>query len=62
MSEQRGHHKILLGMAAGVGKTFQMLQEGHAEHERGRDVVVGTGELERLRVLSAGTERRSPVR
>ncbi|HWW89530.1 MAG TPA: histidine kinase [Solirubrobacteraceae bacterium] len=41
MSEQRGHHKILLGMAAGVGKTFRMLQEGHAELERGRDVVVG---------------------
>jgi two-component system sensor histidine kinase KdpD len=41
MSEQRGHHKILLGMAAGVGKTYRMLQEGDAEHERGRDVVVG---------------------
>jgi two-component system, OmpR family, sensor histidine kinase KdpD len=28
-------------MAAGVGKTFRMLQEGHAEQEAGRDVVIG---------------------
>jgi two-component system, OmpR family, sensor histidine kinase KdpD len=28
-------------MAAGVGKTFRMLQEGHAEAEAGRDVVIG---------------------
>src|SRR5262245_34386221 len=34
----RGHYRILLGMAAGVGKTFRMLQEGQAE---GRDVVIG---------------------
>jgi two-component system sensor histidine kinase KdpD len=37
----RGRHKVLLGMAAGVGKTFRMLQEGHAELEAGRDVVIG---------------------
>jgi two-component system, OmpR family, sensor histidine kinase KdpD len=37
----RGHHKVLLGMAAGVGKTFRMLQEGRAELEVGRDVAVG---------------------
>jgi two-component system, OmpR family, sensor histidine kinase KdpD len=36
-----GHHKVFLGMAAGVGKTFRMLQEGRAEAERGRDVVIG---------------------
>ena len=34
-------HKIFLGMAAGVGKTYRMLQEGQAEAEAGRDVVVG---------------------
>jgi two-component system sensor histidine kinase KdpD len=28
-------------MAAGVGKTFRMLEEGHAEQESGRDVVIG---------------------
>ena len=26
----RGHYKIFLGMAAGVGKTYRMLQEGQA--------------------------------
>ena len=38
---RRGHYTILLGMAAGVGKTYRMLQEGHAELEAGRDVVIG---------------------
>ncbi len=37
----RGHYKIFLGMAAGVGKTYQMLREGQAEAEAGRDVVIG---------------------
>jgi two-component system sensor histidine kinase KdpD len=36
-----GRHKVFLGMAAGVGKTFRMLQEGRAELEAGRDVVIG---------------------
>ena len=36
-----GRYKIFLGMAAGVGKTYRMLQEGQAEAEAGRDVVVG---------------------
>ncbi len=38
---ERGRYKIFLGMAAGVGKTYRMLQEGRAEAEAGRDVVVG---------------------
>jgi two-component system sensor histidine kinase KdpD len=37
----RGHYKIFLGMAAGVGKTYRMLQEGHAEVAGGRDVAIG---------------------
>jgi two-component system sensor histidine kinase KdpD len=37
----RGHYKIFLGMAAGVGKTYRMLQEARAETEAGRDVVIG---------------------
>jgi len=37
----RGHLKVFLGMAAGVGKTFYMLREGNAEEEAGRDVVIG---------------------
>jgi two-component system, OmpR family, sensor histidine kinase KdpD len=36
-----GRHKVFLGMAAGVGKTYRMLQEGRAEAEAGHDVVLG---------------------
>jgi two-component system sensor histidine kinase KdpD len=41
MPGDRGHLKVFIGMAAGVGKTFRMLQEGQAEAEAGRDVAVG---------------------
>jgi two-component system sensor histidine kinase KdpD len=37
----RGHYRILLGMAAGVGKTYRMLQEGRGAQADGRDVVIG---------------------
>jgi two-component system, OmpR family, sensor histidine kinase KdpD len=37
----RGHYRILLGMAAGVGKTYRMLQEGQQALAEGRDVAVG---------------------
>jgi two-component system, OmpR family, sensor histidine kinase KdpD len=41
MSPDRGHLKVFIGMAAGVGKTYRMLQEGQADAEAGRDVVIG---------------------
>jgi two-component system, OmpR family, sensor histidine kinase KdpD len=37
----QGRLLVFLGMAAGVGKTYRMLLEGHAEQEAGRDVVIG---------------------
>jgi two-component system sensor histidine kinase KdpD len=37
----RGHYRILLGMAAGVGKTYRMLQEGKQAFDEGRDAVIG---------------------
>jgi two-component system, OmpR family, sensor histidine kinase KdpD len=37
----RGRYRILLGMAAGVGKTYRMLQEGQQAQADGRDVVIG---------------------
>jgi two-component system sensor histidine kinase KdpD len=40
-SPDRGHLKVFIGMAPGVGKTYRMLQEGAAEADSGRDVVVG---------------------
>ena len=36
----RGELRIYLGSAAGVGKTYAMLNEGHRRAERGTDVVV----------------------
>jgi two-component system sensor histidine kinase KdpD len=41
MAEDRGHLKVIIGMAPGVGKTYRMLQEGGAEADSGRDVVIG---------------------
>ncbi|HEV3318607.1 MAG TPA: histidine kinase [Solirubrobacteraceae bacterium] len=40
-SPDRGHLKVFIGMAPGVGKTYRMLQEGAAEADAGRDVVIG---------------------
>lgn len=37
-----GRLKIFLGFAAGVGKTYEMLNEGNRrKHKRGQDVVIG---------------------
>lgn len=38
---RRGRLKIYLGFAAGVGKTYRMLEEAHALKRRGIDVVLG---------------------
>jgi two-component system sensor histidine kinase KdpD len=40
-SRRRGKHKIFIGMAPGVGKTFRMLEEGHQLKKEGIDVIVG---------------------
>ena len=37
----RGSLKIYLGYAAGVGKTFQMLEEARSAKQRGVDIVIG---------------------
>jgi len=38
---KRGRLKLYIGFAAGVGKTYRMLEEAHALKKRGVDVVVG---------------------
>jgi two-component system, OmpR family, sensor histidine kinase KdpD len=38
--EEAGHFRVYLGAAAGVGKTYAMLSEGHRRRGRGADVVV----------------------
>jgi len=37
----RGKHKIFLGFASGVGKTFALLDEAHRRQRRGQDTVIG---------------------
>jgi two-component system sensor histidine kinase KdpD len=62
--ETRGHLKVFLGMAAGVGKTVRMLQEGRAELEAGRDVAIGLLETHRRAdtLLAADGLERLPRR
>ena len=42
--QQRGRLKVYLGFAAGVGKTYEMLQEGQRLKKQGVDAVVGVVE------------------
>jgi two-component system sensor histidine kinase KdpD len=52
---QRGRLKIYLGYSAGVGKTYQMLQEGHRLRSEGIDVVIGLLETHgRMEVAKLG--------
>src|ERR1700755_1151644 len=38
---RRGSLKLYIGFAAGVGKTYRMLEEAHGLKRRGIDVVLG---------------------
>jgi two-component system sensor histidine kinase KdpD len=56
---KRGRIKLYLGFAAGVGKTYQMLEEAHVLKKRGIDVVIGYVETHRrteTEALTAGLE------
>src|SRR4029077_16791578 len=39
--QQRGKLKVFMGYAAGVGKTYKMLEEAHVLKGHGVDIVVG---------------------
>jgi len=52
----RGQHKIFLGYAAGVGKTYTMLAEARRRLSRGEDVVIGFVEPHRRPETIALTE------
>lgn len=41
LADRSGHLKIILGYAAGVGKTYRMLEEGQQLAAAGHDVVIG---------------------
>ncbi len=38
---RKGHLKVFLGYASGVGKSFRILNEARRRRERGQDIVVG---------------------
>lgn len=41
LEQTQGRLKIFMGYAAGVGKTYKMLEEAHEMRSEGRDVVIG---------------------
>jgi two-component system, OmpR family, sensor histidine kinase KdpD len=58
-AQKRGHLKIFLGYAAGVGKTYAMLEAAHQRKAEGVDVVVGYVETHKrveTEALLAGLE------
>src|SRR3954466_407747 len=60
--QQRGRLKVYLGFAAGVGKTYEMLQEAHRLKAQGVDVVIGfveTNGRAETAALLAGLEQVS---
>lgn len=57
----QGSLKIYLGYAAGVGKTYEMLQEGHRLKKRGLDVVIGYVEPHARPETIALTERLDQI-
>ena len=50
---QRGRLKVYIGAAAGVGKTYRMLEEAHQLRERSVDVVLGFIETHQRRETAA---------
>jgi two-component system sensor histidine kinase KdpD len=52
----RGQLKLLLGYAAGVGKTYRMLEEAQHLKKQGKDVVVGYFEPHKRKDTIAKTE------
>jgi two-component system sensor histidine kinase KdpD len=51
----RGRLKVFLGMAPGVGKTYEMLSQGARRKAEGRDVVIGVVETHGRRETEALT-------
>src|SRR6478735_535911 len=50
---KRGRLRVLLGAAPGVGKTYEMLEEGRRLLADGRDVVIGLVETHERRATAA---------
>ncbi len=54
--KHRGKHRMYIGMAPGVGKTFRMLQEARELREEGIDVVIGLLETHGRKETAAEAE------
>ena len=54
--KRRGKHKVFIGMAPGVGKTYKMLEEGHQLKQDGTDVVIGVLETHGRKETAAKAE------
>src|SRR5581483_10743829 len=54
---RKGHLKIFLGYASGVGKSYRMLDEARRRRERGQDIVVGAMQPKVTRELAALLEK-----
>src|ERR1700694_4846895 len=55
----RRRHRVYVGIAPGVGKTYTALEELHRRKQRGTDVVIGfieTHDRPKTAVLAAGLE------
>src|SRR5258706_106826 len=55
-SGRRGRLKVFLGYAAGVGKTFRMLDEAQQLKRQGSDIVIGYFESHRRKDTIAKAE------
>ncbi|MCT2087199.1 DUF4118 domain-containing protein [Microbacterium enclense] len=53
---KRGHLRVLLGAAPGVGKTYEMLEEGRRLRDEGRDVVIAIVETHGRAATAAQAE------
>lgn len=53
---RRGKHKIFIGMAPGVGKTYKMLEEAHHPKHDGIDVIIGWLETHERQETAAKAE------
>ncbi len=55
-TQRRGKHKIFIGMAPGVGKTYKMLEEAHQLKQAGTDVAIGLLETHKRRETAEKAE------
>ncbi|ACK73079.1 Osmosensitive K channel His kinase sensor [Gloeothece citriformis PCC 7424] len=58
---ESGKHRIYIGMAPGVGKTYRMLQEANSLREEGIDVVIGLLETHGREETAEQVERLEQV-